>query len=1320
MSALAVDDGVEPYAAGDTSSVADSTTLTSWTEGMQDSSRDTGRIWTDKSVSKEENVTLTGDVGSVTINKTEGADFLVGLSALSSASSLATTTSKPLDIVLVLDESGSMAYSIDGGTVYEEVYSDQLDRRDSYFIKHGDNYVQVSWHNFGNRWDTNYAWAYWSDGSWTRVTPKTSASDSENTQFYERQQLDTRREALRYAANNFIDTVAAQNEGKEEAQKHRIGIVTYASDSDIENYLTTNTTSLKNTINGLKASGATNAAAGMNSAQTVLNGARSEAQKVVIFFTDGKPTTGTEFNNTVASGAVSAAKDLKAQQTIIYSVGIFDGADPNDDVNGFRTSDENKFMQAVSSNYPNATYSQGWLGGYSWDFGDRADGTYYLAASDAQGLNDVFNAISEDMQQAASPTEVTNNDPQHSGYITFTDTLGEYMEVKGFNSVVYAGEEFKQVSSTPGENKTTYTFTGTTDGNHAYAEGDMSDLIIEVQHEATHDVVTVKIPATLIPLRYYDIKTENGQTRMDISETYPIRVFYSVGLKDGVKDQVKSGNYSDPTLQTYVNEHKDAAGKAYFYSNAYTSGSNGTTTAEFTPAETNSFYYFTEDTPLYVKGNDNNYVRATGNLSDQTTYYYQINYYELNGGNTTAETYWVEVPGEYLANAQVTGSNSEGIYIKEGARRTTRAQAFALAKADGANKTSTALNAISPSWERGMDDSVNSVTVRLGNNGKLTVEPSSGSLKITKNVAAAEGHSLPGDVENKEFQFSITLKNSTGAALTGSYDYKIGNGEIQQLELDAGTGTFKLKKDQTIEIFGLSVGDQYEVTETAPGDGYTSPWTVAQTGAMDEDGVSLTCTNTYQAEETILEGDGTTGALKVSKTIAGRDWQEGDSFKFTISAAADSATGTPLPESTEITITKPATGEIGTGAFGDITFTKPGTYKYTITENDTDIAGISKDETIYTVTVPVTDNNGQLEIGAVTYTKGSTDSYMYDADTGMAFTNQYNADATTVSLNGLKKLENQSIGNRLFTFELEKVEVIEDGTSQTYDKGTPDGVPLPAGVAIGGTKRNSANGYIDFGTITFTGNDIGKTYKYTIVEQEKVDYAQTNGINLVSEPIDGITFDTTEKIVTIEVTEAIESGAPVVKATVTADGSHEQGDYGYFTVTNKYNTSGTIGDGDGSTAIKVKKVIEGRDWQDDDSFEFTLEAVNRAPMPTSDKVTITNATADHTASFGEITFNKAGIYTYQIAETEGNIGGMTYAKDPVTVTVVVEDDGKGKLTAKSITYSDEEEEDNAATFTNSYKATGTLVGSENLKVSKELEGREWKNGDSVTVKSSGE
>ena len=116
---------------------------------------------------------------------------------------------------------------------------------------------------------------------------------------------------------------------------------------------------------------------------------------------------------------------------------------------------------------------------------------------------------------------------------------------------------------------------------------------------------------------------------------------------------------------------------------------------------------------------------------------------------------------------------------------------------------------------------------------------------------------------------------------------------------------------------------------------------------------------------------------------------------------------------------------------------------------------------------------------------------------------------------------------------------------------------------------------------------------------------------LVSEPIDGITFDTTEKIVTIEVTEAIESGAPVVKATVTADGSHEQGDYGYFTVTNKYNTSGTIGDGDGSTAIKVKKVIEGRDWQDGDSFEFTLAAVSGAPMPTSDKVTITNATADH-------------------------------------------------------------------------------------------------------------
>ena len=702
MSALAVDGGVEPYVAGDTSSVADSTTLTSWAKpegnSLADSSRDTGRIWTDKSVSKE-NVTLTGDVGRVTINKTEGADFLVGLSALSSASSLATTTSKPLDIVLVLDVSGSMKENLNS---YEEVY--QLDREENYYVLVDGEYRRVRYSDGG--YGQQRGW-YYGDYYRTYVTPMTSAEDNspDHTQFFTRTSM-SKMAALKAAATAFVNQVGTNNDAiQDENNKHRVAVVKYSYTNDTETAvgLTSNIALVNQEINNLRAGGSTAADTGLEHAEDELTeNARSNAQKVVIFFTDGEPNHGSGFDQDVAADAINEAKGLKDIGATIYSIGVFSSANPdanleNTSLSEYNDNRFNLYMHAVSSNYPEATASDpDWWGNYSVTLGNRAaDKQYYFAATDAQGLNDVFNAISEDMQQAASPTEVTNNDPQHSGYITFTDTLGEYMEVKGVNAVVYAGKQYNEISTN--DNGATYTVTGKVSGNEIYKEADLSDIKITVDKNGTGDTIKVEIPASLIPLRYYDIKTENGQTSMTIKgNAYPIRVFYSVGLKDGVKDQVKSGNYSDPTLQTYVNEHKDAAGKAYFYSNAYTSGSNGTTTAEFTPAETNSFYYFTEDTPLYT---DRGQTRAQ-RIDANATYYYPIYYYNA-GSNVSEQTYWVEVPGSYLANAQVTESNSEGVYIKKDVRRTTRAQAFALPKEEGANETSTASNAISPSWERG-------------------------------------------------------------------------------------------------------------------------------------------------------------------------------------------------------------------------------------------------------------------------------------------------------------------------------------------------------------------------------------------------------------------------------------------------------------------------------------------------------------------------------------------------------------------------------------------------------------------------------------------
>lgn len=90
----------------------------------------------------------------------------------------------------------------------------------------------------------------------------------------------------------------------------------------------------------------------------MLKSSRPNAKQVVIFFTDGKPNKLDGFDNDVASDAIKAAKALKDAGAVVYTVGIFDGANPDADVNADETSKTNKFMQAVSSNYPSATYTK--------------------------------------------------------------------------------------------------------------------------------------------------------------------------------------------------------------------------------------------------------------------------------------------------------------------------------------------------------------------------------------------------------------------------------------------------------------------------------------------------------------------------------------------------------------------------------------------------------------------------------------------------------------------------------------------------------------------------------------------------------------------------------------------------------------------------------------------------------------------------------------------------------------------------------------------------------------------------------------------------
>ena len=223
--------------------------------------------------------------------------------------------------------------------------------------------------------------------------------------------------ALKTAVDAFIDKVAEKNTSDGKMVGHRISIVKFAGSktddvgngtylmgyrnySQIVKHLTDVDTKgkndLKREVNKLTPGGATRADYGMQLANKELeNSLKDQSRdKVVVMFTDGTPTSESSFESSVASDAISASKKLKDKNVKVYTIGIFEDADPNADVTT-DASKENKYMQAVSSNYPEATFKK-IKTKYTWNFGTRAENSnYYLTATDADGLNKVFQEISD-------------------------------------------------------------------------------------------------------------------------------------------------------------------------------------------------------------------------------------------------------------------------------------------------------------------------------------------------------------------------------------------------------------------------------------------------------------------------------------------------------------------------------------------------------------------------------------------------------------------------------------------------------------------------------------------------------------------------------------------------------------------------------------------------------------------------------------------------------------------------------------------------------------------------------------------------------------
>ena len=1267
--AFADDEGGNRSMRGGAASVADPSSMDDWAVilgGETPNTANIGRIWTDKTVSTD---TITTSSGSV-INRGDSA-FITALSALSSTSNVKSSSTTPLDIVLVLDASGSMDDSMDDGT--------------------------------------------------------------------------KRIDALKSAANNFVNHIAEQNQGISDSSKqHQVSIVKFSGDKSAAvgndtyyrggykyNYSQvmkamspcTDAAAFRNTINSINPAGSTRADYGLQLADSQTSN-REDAKKIVIFFTDGSPTSSSGFESEVASSAVSAAKAMKDKKATVYTVGIFSGSDPSADPSG--ASNENKFMHAVSSNYPEAAYTQnsGFWGGWDWNLGTRPDGSdFYKSATNADELKKVFDDISSEIVKGSGyPTNATEGAEHTSGYITFDDALGAYMQVDSFKAIALNGQTFENPTKTTAGNVDTYTFDGTVAmGDKSVSLGNVVITVTKSTDLAVGDKVQVKVPAALIPLRSYNV--DQKSMTMTVSDTKPINVVYTSSLKPGVESLLAN---PDDAMSEYLQANSQE-GKASFYSNDWKQGYLGNTIANFEPSSDNIYYYFTSDTPIYT---DEACTQRAHQVVAGNTYWYKYSYYEMtDAGSGTVEEKEKVISFDGADAEAIEGSigvNNQGAYFKAGTARLTYLNN--LYKAKDNNATGTANDVLNPKWV-----GAGQVGAYLGNNGKLSIDLP-GTLAVTKELKVPDGYSA-NDFADDSFKFTVAMPD--GANKSFSAVVKNANGEQQgdafTLKFDEeGKASHNLKAGETLYVYGLAGGWNYTVTESDR-DGFTQAGT-GLTGTITAGGTAnAKVVNTCSASGTLKGED----SLKGEKVLTGRDWNSTDKFTFLLEAPEGSV-GVPMPEganngkaTVEVTQDGASADTPVSFNFGDITYTKPGVYTYEIRESkELSVLnpGVSASEALYEVTVTVTDegHTGNLTVNSEMKKLLSDDGNTVESPATVAsFVNEYDTQEVKWAPVGEKKYTDSTDARPLEQGMFHVIACTNDPTA-----------PLPkldndqeiSGVHNGVTYRGAvvsvdANGAIAFPRATYTYSNLGqgqteKTFTYKIME---VVWDGSNWHSVEDALKDpnfnsaGVRYDPT--IWTVNVTLKNDNKVLVLSAQYLKNGVPVQG--ASFQFANSYDPKPATATIDGT------KTLTGRDMADGETFGFELSAadettqnaVTAGTVTLPGAATVSGAKADEVKGFqfGEITFKKPGEYTFNVNETKWNGeavpaadgNGMQFDRSTKTVKVTVSDNGQGKLVASATTQN--------GTFVNRYSSELNYTAAGGLNLAKTLTGRDMTDGQ-FTIK----
>ncbi len=871
------------------------------------------------------------------------------------------------------------------------------------------------------------------------------------------------------------------------------------------------------------------------------------------------------------------------------------------------------------------------------------------------------------------------------------------------------------------------------------------------------DIVTVKVPASLIPLRRFTVDESAGTFVVDSTEAIsPIRVAYASSVKAIARKNLFTPN-NVPGLQDYINEHKDAdSNTVSFYANKWTGDDAGDTVASFESAATNSYYYFQKLTPVYTDAACTKL--ATEKPSGSKTYWYKDEFMAQNSsGAPYDDSVSIPVKGSEL-------ENFEGALVKDGDHWSIKAGTARLAFINqlhttkervGGNPTDTARDVINPQWNNTkVVSGATKVNVYLGNNGKISF-----TLNTTPTTLTTADFGLTKVLEGRDwtdedkFEFGLTSednapmpRSTTAFATKGHADISFG-----EIAYDKpGTYVYKVsEKHAGTTVDGIAYSKnvaEFTVTVTPNAKGKLEASVKKTSGEVE-------FKNTYTANPA---ESSVTDQITVTKVLTGHKLQDNE-FSFEL------VEGEGEDASVVETVKNDANGNV---AFSAIKYTEIGQHIYTLREVIGNAGGIAYDKTVYTVVTTIADN-GKGQLVATHKLKGAEDVKKIEFKNSYTVTPK--SSSVTDQITATKSLTGRKLVAGEFSFELvEGDKVVATGTNDasgnitmgavkyteagkhTYTLREAKGRTASKGVSYDAktytvvtTVTDRGDGTLavkhelkDAGTAEFknsytvTPEDSSVTdqvtatkfldgrdlkageFRFELVEGNNVVATGTNNADgkIVMDPV---TYTAAgEHIYTLRETKAgaTENGITysaaeyTIVTTVTDNGDgtlsveHKLQNDEKATFENAYTVtpkSSSVTD-----QITVTKVLTGRDLKEG---EFSFELVE------GDKVVATGKNdASGKITMGAVKYDKAGKHTYTLREVPGDANnGITYDSKTYTIETTITDNGKGELVAKH-----ELKGDNEAKFNNSYKPNPDEFSvTDQITVTKVLTGRNLKDSE---------